>query len=155
MHVYIHTGQWLYGPVANILMINLTPFVQETKYSVKNSSISCLLMAWRLTLPSHQHRWYWLHKVYRFLSYQQEIFTTCITLISSNGYHKVHINLVLSKYALMHSTNFWHYEKIFSNWYLSSKPSIFIYTFIANPSAFSDFCQVHTDDSEIAVSPYC
>ena len=52
----------------------LTLNVRGPSYLGLTRSISWLLMPWLLTSPGHQHPWYWLCRIGRFLSYLRKDF---------------------------------------------------------------------------------
>ena len=56
----------------------LTLYVQGPNYSSSTEYISFLLMPWLLASPRHQHPWYWLCRLCKYLSYARKDF--CVML---------------------------------------------------------------------------
>ena len=55
--------------VVPLSVIDLTLNVRGPSYLGLTRSLSWLLMPWLLTLPRHQHPWYWLCRICKSLSY--------------------------------------------------------------------------------------
>ena len=65
-------------------------------------SISWLLIPWFLASPGHQHPWYWLCRIGKFVSYMRKD-SKCLYLLTVEEWYKLKINVYFPSEKLKHA----------------------------------------------------
>ena len=121
IYIYIYMHQWTGSALVQVMAYRLfgtkpspkpmlTYYPLDMRGSVQHSQYhGCWCPSWLLTSPGHQHPWYWLCIIGKFLSYLRKNFNY-LCHVNVVEWHKMWIYLLFPLKDLAHG---WHFPDIF------------------------------------------